>query len=57
MKLIVLLFLVCFALCALALPAEDETVGSFDEVDDEFDPRNPAEIIKKIKKLKKKLLG
>lgn len=57
MKLIVFVFLVCFALCAFALPAEDETIGSFDEVDDEFDPKNPAAIIKKLKKLKKKLLG
>lgn len=45
------------ALSAFASPAEDETIGSFDEVDDEFDPRQPAEIIKKLKKLKKKLLG
>lgn len=47
----------CLALCVLAAPAEDETIGTFDEVDDEFDPKNPVEILKKIKKLKKKLLG
>lgn len=49
--------MLCLALCVFASPAEDETVGSFDEIDDEVDPRQPAEIIKKIKKLKKKLLG
>lgn len=49
--------MICLALCVLASPAEDETVGSFDAVDDTADPRNPAEILKKIKKLKKKLLG
>lgn len=49
--------MVCLALCVFATPAEDETVGSFDEVDDSVDPRQPTEILKKLKKLKKKLLG
>jgi hypothetical protein len=49
--------LICFALCILALPAEDETIGSFDAVVE--DPRQPMGTIKKILKLKKlmKLFG
>lgn len=49
---------VCLALCVLGSPAEDETIGSFGEADDEYDPRNPAGIVslRKLKKLKRKLL-
>jgi hypothetical protein len=49
-------FLICFALCVLAAPAEDETLGSF--AADIVDPREPQEILKKLKKIKLlKLLG
>lgn len=60
MKFIVIAFLVCLAVFAVfAEPAEDETIGSFDAVEESIDPRDPAAILKKIKllKLKKKLFG
>ncbi|CRK87606.1 CLUMA_CG001402, isoform A [Clunio marinus] len=57
MKLLIFAFLVCFAVCVLATPGEDETVGSFDSSANSYDPRHEAEFIKTILKLKKKLIG
>lgn len=42
------------ALCVFAMPSEDETIGTFDIAEDNFDPRDPSQLLKKILLLKKK---